>query len=109
MSLSLDTLGARVAERRGLDPIRKAAAEIGIGHTTLARIENGHVPDLETFAKICAWLGESPATFFGGETSHKPSAAVHFRAKKAPSRDTAIALGELIIKARAALAAMNSS
>jgi len=108
MPLSLETLGARISERRGLDSIRKAAAEVGIGHATLARVENGHVPDIETFAKICKWLGESPASFFEGVgTRPQSSASVHFRAKKAPSKDTAIALGELIIRARAALAAMS--
>lgn len=107
MSLSLDALGARISERRGLDSIRKAASEIGIGHATLARVENGHVPDLETFAKICAWLGESPADFFDNQSQReRSSAAVHFRAKKAPSKDTAVALGELILSARRALNAM---
>lgn len=108
MQLSLDVLATRIAERRGTNSIRKAAVEIGIGHATLARVEQGHVPDLETFAKICSWLGESPAAFLGVETPSQPStAAVHFRAKKAPSRDTAVALGDLIIRAREALATVS--
>lgn len=116
MSFSIDDLGAKVSQHRGPTPIRVAAAKIGIGHATLSRIENGHVPDLATFAKICAWLGEDAGTVLGMKKrdDNLSSAAVHFpevhlRSKRAPSRDTAAALGDLILNARRALIAMNSN
>jgi transcriptional regulator with XRE-family HTH domain len=108
MPFSLDDLGSKVAQHRGEDSIRKAAVEIGIGHATLARIENGNIPDLETFAKICEWLGEDPSTILGMQkvSNSVSSAAVQFRSKKAPSKDTASALAEVIISARLALIEM---
>jgi transcriptional regulator with XRE-family HTH domain len=111
MSFSIDDLGAKVSQHRAQNPIRKAAAEIGIGHATLSRIENGHIPDLETFAKICAWLGEDAGSVLGMKKRDDPvsSAAVHFRSKRAPSKDTAAALGDLILNARRALIAMSSA
>jgi transcriptional regulator with XRE-family HTH domain len=108
MSFSLEDLGSRVSHRRGEDSIRKAAAEIGIGHATLSRIENGNIPDLETFAKICVWLGEDPTSVLGMQkvSQSVSSAAVQFRSKKTPSKDTASALAEVIISARLALIEM---
>lgn len=107
MGFNPQDLGARVAKHRGQVSIRKTAQEIGIGHATLSRIENGHVPDLDTFAKICEWLGEDPSVFLGitsvEKTSHQ--ASVHLRATGTPDVDTASTLGELIIYARKALLA----
>ena len=36
--------------------LRAAAKEIGVAHTTLARILEGYPADLETLEKICIWL-----------------------------------------------------
>lgn len=40
---------------RGLS-LREIAPEIGIGHATLMRIEQGQAFDTETFLKLVAWL-----------------------------------------------------
>lgn len=59
----LRELGVRVGARRkrlGLS-LRDASAEIGISFNTLARVERGHLPDLENFRRLTTWLGESPA------------------------------------------------
>jgi transcriptional regulator with XRE-family HTH domain len=45
--------------------LRAAADESGISFNTLARVERGHVPDLDSFVRIAKWLGRSPADFLG--------------------------------------------
>ncbi len=42
--------------------IREAARQIGIAHTTLARVLDGHPIDLETHVDICNWLEIKPST-----------------------------------------------
>ena len=42
----------------------QASKEIGISKATLSRIENGKFPDIETFAKVCLWLGSNPNKYF---------------------------------------------
>jgi hypothetical protein len=63
------------------------------------------MPDLETFAKICRWLGRDPGEFLGFETGQKEQAeaVVHFRKKPTVSKETAAALGELILAAQKAI------
>ena len=107
MALKIESLGRRITEHRGPSGVRIAAKEIGIPPATLSRIENGHVPDLANFAKICAWLGEDPNQFLGFEK--KPSAlqtaTVHMRKKNTTTVETATALGAMIIAVQKALAA----
>ena len=38
---------------------------MGVAFNTLARVERGHIPDIETFGRLARWLGRSPADFFG--------------------------------------------
>ena len=104
-TLPIQDLGRLIAKKRGARGIRSAAAEAGVSSATLSRVENGNVPDLATFAKICRWLGVDPATFLGvetGGTSAKPAAVVHFRKKKTFSPETAASLAELILAAQRA-------
>jgi transcriptional regulator with XRE-family HTH domain len=90
--------------RRGTLGVRAAAKEIGVSPATLSRIENGHVPDLVTFAAICRWLGEDPANFLGMESKNVEAAAtVHLRKKRTTSIDTANSLGAMIKAAQNAL------
>ena len=39
--------------------LRNTALRIGISSTTLTRVENGGTCDLETFARVCVFLGVS--------------------------------------------------
>ena len=108
MSLSIEELGRLVIQKRGARGVRAAAAEVEISSATLSRVENGHMPDLATFAKICRWLEKDPREFLGFETTeptNRESASVHFRKKKTVSRPTAVALGDLIMAAQAAIRA----
>lgn len=105
MTLSIENLGKMIVERRGTLGVRAAAKEIYISPATLSRVENGNVPDLATFAKICKWLGEDPNRFLGMQPSKSTTetVSVQFRKKKTASIDTATALGVMIIAAQDAL------
>lgn len=107
MSLHIEELGRLVAAKRGSRGVRAAAAEAEVSSATFSRVENGHMPDLETFAKICKWLGKDPREFLGFEREEAapPQAIVQFKKDRTVSRDTAIALGELILAAQKAMRA----
>ncbi|MXW10513.1 MAG: helix-turn-helix transcriptional regulator [Gammaproteobacteria bacterium] len=99
---SLKTLGRLVGEKRGKVGIRATARQIGLSPATLSRVENGQMPDLANFTKICRWLEIDPARVLGFEPEAlgRPVAAVHFRSQATVSLPTAGALQELIIEAQ---------
>lgn len=106
MTLRLSELGTLVREKRGNMGIRAAAAEADISSATFSRIENGQIPDLATFAKICRWLGKDPKQFLGlpEEQPEKPPAAyVHFKKDNTLNPKTAESLARLILAADKAL------
>lgn len=45
--------------------LRAVAEQVSVSASTLSRIENNELPDIETFGKLCGWLQISPAYFFG--------------------------------------------
>lgn len=66
MAKVLDTqyLAALIKTRRGNRGLREIAHEIGdVSPSTLSRIENGKVPDMDTFLRICDWLHVSAEEF----------------------------------------------
>lgn len=66
MTRFLDTkaLAESLKLKRGKRGLREISEEMnGIGISTLSRIENGKIPDVETFLAICYWLGVSPNEF----------------------------------------------
>ena len=66
MTRFLDTkaLAESLKLKRGKRGLREISEEMnGIGISTLSRIENGKVPDVETFLAICHWLQVSPSEF----------------------------------------------
>ncbi|WP_368039552.1 helix-turn-helix domain-containing protein [Sphingomonas sp. ID1715] len=107
MSLRLSELARLMREKRGSVGVRAAAAEVGISSATFSRIENGHMPDLESFAKVCAWLKVNPSEFLGTPVKQEPlsAAAVHFKKDRATRPETAAALANLIVVAEQALRA----
>ncbi len=108
MALAIGELGARLAERRGPKGVRATAEEIGISPATLSRIENGHMPDLVTFAKVCDWLNVDPAEYLGTKKRDAPAAAVHLRVDRTMSPKTAQSLAKMILKAQDALIARDT-
>jgi transcriptional regulator with XRE-family HTH domain len=108
-SISLKNLGTRVAEKRGVQRIRATAKEIGISAATLSRIENGHMPDLETFRLVCDWLQVNPAEVLGSKVAESNQFSspwtVHFKKNKAVTEKTAKALADMILAATTMLEA----
>lgn len=102
--IKLEKLAERILERRAGKSIREAASEVGVSHGTLSRVENGKIPDLATFSKICAWLGDEPSVYLGLPTrTLTPLAQVHFKKGATIEKDTAVALGEMILLAQKAI------
>jgi transcriptional regulator with XRE-family HTH domain len=58
-------LGRLVREKRLRDTqsVRQAAKDAGVSFSTISRVEGGAQPDLATFLRLCAWLGEPPERF----------------------------------------------
>ena len=110
-SRKLSSLGALVRKKRGERKLRETAREVGIGPATLMRVENGRIPDIETFGKLCKWLRVDPGTFLGFEpeqasrSSQVPSPdtpislSAHFRADQTPEPATVSALAKMILLA----------
>ncbi|MFT4060698.1 MAG: helix-turn-helix transcriptional regulator [Legionella sp.] len=68
-TLNTELLASMLKSRRGKKGLRDTAAEIGsISSATLSRIEQGNLPDVETFIRICKWLDVSTETFVTGES-----------------------------------------
>lgn len=103
-------LGVLLRARRGTRSLRAIAQEIGgVSASTLSRIEQGKVPDLDTFRRLCGWLGISTDRFMTGpkrgedvrsQLGSKPSNAdvvvAHLRADRTLSPETVEALVTMI-------------
>lgn len=109
MALTIAEFGRLMAAKRGGRGVRAAAAEAEVSSATFSRVENGHMPDLETFAKLCKWLQRNPAEFLGMAdhdlADTPPRGVVHFKKKRTVREETAEALGELILAAQRAIRA----
>ena len=55
MAVQIKDIGKELRARR-TKGLRAVAKEIGVSPTTLSRIENGKLPDLSTYFKICNWM-----------------------------------------------------
>jgi len=59
--IDVQKLATLVRAKRGRLGLRAASDQIGgVSASTLSRIEQGKVPDLDTFLRICEWLGSNP-------------------------------------------------
>ena len=104
-AINFKNIGLKVKEKRGVTGLRDTAKEIGISLATLSRIENGKVPDLDTFSKLCKWLDIDPAQIMGitpKKDSQSQQVSVHFKKDDAVAPDTAKALAEMIMAAQRA-------
>lgn len=101
MSSSLDTkkFSEMIKSKRGNTGLRTLAADIGVSASTLSRIEQGNLPDIDTYLKLCNWLEVTP-DFFTLSSVNKEDAKVgviaHLRADKSLPPDTAEALIQMI-------------
>lgn len=97
--MDIDRLKGRIRQRRAGKGVREAAREAQVSPATLSRVENGRIPDLETFEKICKWLGDDPAAYLPSSDSKKTRVQVHFRKESAVNPEAATALSEMIMRA----------
>jgi len=101
MSTSLDTkkFSEMIKSKRGGMGLRALASEIGISASTLSRVEQGNLPDIDTYLKLCTWL-EVPSDFFtitnSDEENTKVEVIAHLRADKTLSPETSEALIQMI-------------
>jgi transcriptional regulator with XRE-family HTH domain len=101
--IDIRQLAKMIRAKRGTRGLRVIANEIGdVSASTLSRIEQGKVPDLDTFIKLCKWLNIS-ADHFTQETEHTNIAestpqiiAAHLRADRTLDPQTAEALVTMI-------------
>jgi transcriptional regulator with XRE-family HTH domain len=55
---------AQIRTKRGTRSLRNIVSELeGVSLSTLSRIENGKMPDVETFLSLCNWLDVLPDDF----------------------------------------------
>ncbi len=101
--LNTEKLSLMLKSKRGDKGLRTVAQEIGgISASTLSRIEQGNLPDVDTFIRICKWLKVSPQEFTDDENStyRKPSnqeiILSHLRADRTLPPNTVTALAEMI-------------
>ena len=94
-TLRVEDLAKMLSDRRATKRIglRGAAKEAGVSFNTFARVERGHIPDIETFSRLARWVGRSPADFLeqGSVTSDSTPDLIeaHLRGDPALSSDAA--------------------
>lgn len=103
--LDTELLAALTRSKRGSRGLREIAKDIGdVSPSTLSRVENGKMPDMETFLLLCDWLGVPPAELIKntGEISRTSALetpeviAIQLRADKDLDPSTANALAALV-------------
>jgi transcriptional regulator with XRE-family HTH domain len=105
-TLNTDLLASMIKQKRGKQGLRATANEIGdVSAATLSRIEQGKVPDVDTFIKICQWLNVPTDAFIikedstinsESEISHQDEILFHLRADKELDKDTVEALIQMV-------------
>ncbi len=70
-TLNTELLASMIKSKRGGMGLRQAAEELGtVSAATLSRVEQGKLPDVETFIKICKWLNVATDIFIVGEKTN---------------------------------------
>lgn len=101
-TLNTELLANMLKSKRGDRGLRSVAEEIeGVSFATLSRIEQGKVPDVDTFIRICKWLNESTDTFILNKSkkkaaSTKEQVVAHLRADRELSKETVNMLVRMI-------------
>lgn len=105
--IKIQEFATMLRERRGNRGLREVAKEIGgVSASTLSRIEQGKLPDLDTFVSICRWLGIPPEEFMVGYDTNtedtkkvidtRQFVAAHLRADRTLDPKVAEALVQMI-------------
>lgn len=99
--LNTDKLAQAIRSKRGNIGLRQVSKEIGgISYNTLSRLEQGNVPDVDTFIRVCKWLEMNPDDFIvdGIENDERPDKKMValLRADKTLPKSVADALIQMI-------------
>lgn len=101
-TLNTDLLAGMLKSKRESKGLRTIATEIGnVSAATLSRIEQGKIPDVDTFINICKWLEVPTDTFVNDQLqnstiSNKDQVVAHLRAEKELSTETVNMLIKMI-------------
>lgn len=101
-TLNTDLLAGMLKARRADKGLRAIAQEIGgISAATLSRIEQGKIPDVDSFIRICNWLNVPTDSFILNESvktpvSTKEYVVAHLRAERELSKSTVNMLIKMI-------------
>jgi transcriptional regulator with XRE-family HTH domain len=101
--LNTQLLAGMLKSKRADKGLRATANEIGgISIATLSRLEQGKVPDVDTFMRICKWL-DVPTDYFSENSQHisvpesnKSRIIAHLRAERELGSDTIDTIVKLI-------------
>src|SRR3954462_15727044 len=98
-TLNTDLLASMLKSKRGKKGLRDTAIEVGdVSSATLSRVEQGNLPDVETFIRLCKWLNVSTETFVTGnkvdaiELSDKDKIVYQLRSSRELDSDTISAM-----------------
>ena len=58
--LDIEKLAKLVKSKRERKGLRETAKIIGLSASTISRVENHKIPDIETFLALCDWLEVDP-------------------------------------------------
>jgi transcriptional regulator with XRE-family HTH domain len=102
--INISELEAMLSAKRNKRSLRAIAEEIGdVSISTLSRVEQGNLPDLNTFMRLCRWLDVSPEHFNsqpttgdGEQMSKSEIITAHLRADRTLAPETAEALATMI-------------
>lgn len=101
-------LGPMLRERRLRHgwSLRRAAEEIGVSFNTVARVEGGNLPDLETYRKLSDWLGVAGEQAVDSEATASTMEAIagHLRQDPALTEADAQRIGRVVSELYEALA-----
>jgi transcriptional regulator with XRE-family HTH domain len=99
-SINTEALSKMIKSKRADKGLRETAAEIGnVSVSTLSRVENGNLPDIDTYMRLCKWLEVSVDFFATDETadaSKKQLVVANLRADKTLPKEIAEALIKMV-------------
>lgn len=100
-TLNTELFAETLKNKRAGRGLREVAEEIGgVSYATLSRVEQGKIPDVNTFIRICKWMQVSSDEFIEGDKKRRKERVVssrehviaHLRADRELKKETINAL-----------------
>jgi transcriptional regulator with XRE-family HTH domain len=98
-SINIDALSEMIKSKRGEQGLREVAKQTGVSVSTLSRVENGNLPDIDSYMKLCKWLEVSIDFFTTPQKdtgSKKQLVVANLRADKTLPKELSEALIKMI-------------